>query len=284
MFKNHRSKKIRQDYHRKNLANPFFPRKKKGQGGHFLRWLILFALLLILAGWFFLASSFWRLQAVTVIGLTRISTAEIEQIIWSQADQSRYLIFKQSNIFLFDREAAAQTIASEYNLAGAVVERSWPRALRIQAQERPYAFIFQEGSGFFHASADGYVIKEPTVVDEELNKYPILENKNENSLLDDRDRIVIKEDYLNFFLQLSEQLAGQTEVRADKFIIDQELNMITVKFFDGPAVYFNVKNDAGEQLERLLLVKKEKIKDNFSKMNYIDLRYGDRIFINPDLN
>ncbi|HBA36416.1 TPA: hypothetical protein DCZ15_00915 [Candidatus Falkowbacteria bacterium] len=284
MFKNHRPKKIRQDYHRKNLANPFFPRKKKGKSGHSLRWLIFFALLLILAGWFFLASSFWRLQAVTVIGLTRISTAEIEQIIWSQADQSRYLIFKQSNIFLFDREAAAQTIASEYNLAGAVVERSWPRALRIQAQERPYAFIFQEGSGFFHTSADGYVIKEPTVVDEELNKYPILENKNENSLLDDRDRIVIKEDYLNFFLKLSEQLAGQTEVRADKFIIDQELNMITVKFFDGPAVYFNVKNDAGEQLERLLLVKKEKIKDNFSKMNYIDLRYGDRIFINPDLN
>jgi pyruvate/2-oxoglutarate dehydrogenase complex dihydrolipoamide dehydrogenase (E3) component len=59
-----------------------------------------------------------------------------------------------------------------------------------------------------------------------------------------------------------------------------EFNTIKVKFRNGPLVFFNTKTDVVSQIDRLVLVKKEKIGDNFSKTNYIDLRYGSRIFIN----
>jgi len=88
------------------------------------------------------------------------------------------------------------------------------------------------------------------------------------------------EDYLNFILTLSKAISNYPELSVEKFEIDQGYRSVNVKFVNGPMVYFNTKLDAAEQLNRLILVKKEKIKDNFSKVNYIDLRYGDRLFIN----
>ena len=276
-------RKIKKDYHHKNLQNPFFHRKiKKGNGG-FRRYLpIIIFLAAIALFWFLFFSSFWQIKVLRVEGLTRVSEEEIKMIVWDQFDRSRGLIFKQKNIFIFDSGEVAEKITTEYNLASIDVNKKWPETLEIKVSERPYSFIFQEGGETFYASSDGYIIRESAVDISEIDKYPVLENNIPGSMIDSRDKINIKTGYLEFFLSLSEKLSGLSEFNLEKFIIDQEFNMITVKFKDGPAVYFNVLNDVGSQIDYLVLVKKEKIKDNFSKTNYIDLRYGDRVFINPD--
>ena len=114
---------------------------------------------------------------------------------------------------------------------------------------------------------------------DDLKKYFILENKTPTTLIN-QDKIDIPADYLNFILNLSQSLTAYPELPVENYQIDQEFRSISVKFINGPTVYFNTKLVASEQLNRLIIVKKEKIKDNFSKVNYIDLRYGDRIFIN----
>lgn len=278
-------KKIKKDYQRKNLRNPFFHKPAKAKNPHRLKWFFLAILLVSLFMlWFLLAAPLWRLKEVKVSGLTRLNSAELEQIIWNETGNRRGLFFREDNLFLFRREAVIAKIIATYNFSGATIKKKWPNTLELKVIERPYAFIFQEGSAYYYASADAYIIKEPAVSEADMKKYFLLENKNEGTLITDSEKINIKDDYLSFIFDLSGRLSAYPELPVEKFIIDQEFNTIKVKFVAGPVVFFKVQEEAGIQINRLLLVKREKIKDNFSKTSYIDLRYGDKIFINPDFN
>ncbi|MFA6514598.1 MAG: hypothetical protein WCT50_04970, partial [Patescibacteria group bacterium] len=56
-------KKIRKDYQRKNLKNPFFRKREKGRGVKFWKWLVFLALVItVTLIWFFLESQTWRLK------------------------------------------------------------------------------------------------------------------------------------------------------------------------------------------------------------------------------
>jgi len=278
-------RKIKKDYQHKDLCNPFFGRKPKGKRGRFFRCLILLSVALIIAViWFFFASPVWKLKNLEITGLTRADDGWAKEIIWRQAEKRAGLIFRQSNIFLFDEEEAENSVKDEYNLVNVVIKKKLPRTLKIEVQERPYAFIYQEGNDYFHASADAYIIREPAVAAEDRSKYFTVENNTGGSLIGEKDALNIKKVYLDFILTLGDKLSTSSELPLEKIIIDQEFNMATAKILGGPAIYFSINETVDSQIDRLLLVKKEKIKDNFSKTNYIDLRYGDRIFISPDFN
>lgn len=274
-------KKIKKDYQRKNLHNPFFHKPKKKPNKRFFVCLtILFFLFLIFIFWFFYCSSFWQINNIKVEGLTRIPDTDIKNKIWEQTKKSRYALLKQNNIWLFDKSEVQESILHSYNLASLKIIKKPARTILVKVGERPYSFIFQQGNDYFYASSEGYIIREANVSDEDKAKYLILENKNTNNLIDDRNKISISDNYLNFILELANALTSKSELSVERFIIDQEFNTVKVKFRDGPLVYFNIKINAQIQVDRLVLVKKEKIKDNFNKTNYIDLRYDDRIFIN----
>ena len=280
MIKSNYRKKIKKDYQCKNLRNPFFHKNKKGSLKKkvklFLVSLFFFVAVLI---WFFGFSSFWRLSNIEVSGLTRHSDNELKQLIYNQSESHIYLFFKENNTLFFDSKKARQQILTNFNFANVEIKIKLPKTIEIKVSERPYAFIFEEGSVNYYASIDAYLIKETTVNPEDLKKYFILENKTSISLIKN-NKIDIPSEYLNFVLNLSRALSNQSDLQVEKFEIDQGYRSISVKFVNGPTAYFNTKLIASEQLDRLILVKKEKIKDNFSKVNYIDLRYGDRIFIN----
>ncbi len=274
-------KKIKKDYQSKNLCNPFFRQPKKTLTRKMI-WLFTF-LILIISGallWFFLGSSLWRIKTLEIEGLTRINREEIEAMAREQMFASAALFFNQDNIYLFDKEKFKANILESYNFSDLEIIKKLPNTLLIKVSERPYAFIFEQGSDFVYASRDAYTISESVVSEEDKQKYFILENRSSNNLITAAGKIVLPDAYLEFIFNLADYLRNSQEVQAEKYIIDVELNTVKVKFKDGPEVYFNIKNEAVAQLERLILVKKEKIKDNFSKTKYIDLRYGDKIFIN----
>lgn len=280
MIKTKYGKKIKKDYQCKNLRNPFFHKKKKGtKKKHWYMIIISIIIFFIVIVWFFAFSNFWKLNNVEVNGLTRRSDNDLKMIINAQSTERRYIFFKQTNILFFDTKKAGKKILSDFNFTNVEVKVKWPHTLKINVFERPYAFIFQEGTNYFYASSDAFLIKEVNVNPEDLKKYFVLENKTPVSLIK-QDKIDIPGDYLGFILNLSSSLAKYPELVAEKYQVDLGYRSVNVKFVNGPTVYFNTKLVAAEQLERLILVKKEKIKDNFSKVNYIDLRYGDRIFIN----
>lgn len=277
-------RKIKKDYQTKNLQNPFFRRRPAGKSRRSLKCLIWGIIVLSLLGaWFFLAAPFWRLKKIEVVGLTRLSDGELKNFIWQQAQNRRLLFLKQSNLFLFDKQAAAEKILADFNFSSLEIKKKLPDTLEIRVGERSLAFIFQQGNDLLYSSRDGSVIREAVVAATDRIKYPLLENRSDDNLLGPDNKIDLTADYLSFLLELSERLAAYPDLPLEKFIVTDELNALSAKFVNGPTVYFNTSLPVLDQVNRLLLVKKGKIKDNFSKVNYIDLRYGDRIFINPEL-
>lgn len=274
-------RRIKKDYQSKNLKNPFYRKKEKGRGSKFWKWLFVGSIAVLASLiWFFLASPFWKIENVVVSGLTRMSDQEIKNLIFSRSENTRMLMFTESNYFLFQTESAKQEILDKYNFSDLSIKKKLPRTIELKINERPYSFIYRQGSEHFYCSSEGYIIKEIPVSPEDFSKYFILENKSDSVSIGEKNKLNLKDDYLNFILNLNSILLGYADLPIEKFVIDQELNSVIVKFKDGPAVYFSTKNDGLEQVQNLALVKKEKIKDNFSKTNYIDLRYGSKIFIN----
>ena len=283
MKMNKYTRHIKRDYQCKNLRNPFFHQARASVKNSWFKWLLPGVLLIfMLLSWFFLASPVWRVDKITVNGLSRVPFESVAEIIWQVSDENSWLGLSRRNIFLFDPAKACQALIAAYNLTDCQIDRELPHSLAITGFERPYAFLWQEKETVYYASRDGYIIKDQVVSPEDKDKYFILENKNPGSLIGTDNKINVNSDYLNFAFNLFEKISTSGELTLEKFIIDWEFNTLKVKFKDGPEVYFNTRDDAAIQLERLLLVKKEKIKDNFNKTQYVDLRYGDKIFINPD--
>lgn len=279
MIQSQRFKRIKKDYQKKNLRNPF-RREKKQKGKGFVKLIILgIFLIFFFLLWATFASPWLNINKIEISGLTRFTNSELEKIVLGQIQETRFFVFKQKNIFLFDQQSLVKNILASYNFSGLEVEKNIPSTIVLKVSERPFSFIFKEGTSFFYASNDGSVIKEVNVSEDDKKKYLILEN-NAPSLINENNRLALQEDYLNFILALGQELSLHSDLPVERYIIDQEFNTIKAKFLNGPVVYFSVKNGVNEQVNRLVLVKKEKIKDNFSKVNYIDLRYGERIFIN----
>ncbi len=277
-MKNRKNRSIKADYQAKNLKNPFFYRASRGEGVFWV-FLALFLAISVLI-WFLFFSSFFMINITEISGLSRVDESEINQLIEDQLDKKKFFFLSQRNIFLLSKEELSTSILEDYNFSEIVIKKSIPKTLKVNLSERPYAFIFKEGEDYYYASKDAYIIKDEPVSEEDMEKYFILENKSKLIRISESAKINLKNDYLDFVFRLNEALDYEAELNPNKYIIEQELNSLILDFKDGPLVYFNLDKDPVQQFEDLSIVKKEKIGDNFSKLNYIDMRYGDLIYIN----
>lgn len=277
-MKNRKNRSIKADYQAKNLKNPFFYRASRGEGVFWV-FLALFLAISVLI-WFLFFSSFFMINKTEISGLSRVDESEINQLIEDQLDKKKFFFLSQRNIFLLSKEELSTSILEDYNFSEIVIKKSIPKTLKVNLSERPYAFIFKEGEDYYYASKDAYIIKDEPVSEEDMEKYFILENKSKLIRISESAKINLKNDYLDFVFRLNEALDYEAELNPNKYIIEQELNSLILDFKDGPLVYFNLDKDPVQQFEDLSIVKKEKIGDNFSKLNYIDMRYGDLIYIN----
>lgn len=282
-----KKKKLKKDYQCKNLKNPFFRQRNSGKEKRFGKLIVVLVLMAISAIiWFFFAAPLWKIKSLKISGLTRFDSSEINNIITENEKESAMLIFKRSNIFLFKTEENALFIKEKFSLADVKIRKNLPNTIKIEISERPYSFIYQENGKSFFSSSDNYLIKEADLSGadrEEAAKYFTIENKNSISLVKENKSLDLSADYLNFIFALKKELDAYPELLIDKFIIsDQYFNSVFVKIKDGPQIFINVKDEAREQIERLILVKNTKIKDNFNKLDYIDLRYGDKLYFSPE--
>jgi cell division septal protein FtsQ len=285
-YKN-KNKRLKKDYQRKNLKNPFFRQKKEKTNHRYKKFFILLSLIIFFTAiWFFFTAPLWKINTLEIKGLTRFDNSVITSIIEEKKEEKIMLIFKRSNIFLFKTEEVVNLIKEKFNLAGVKIKKNFPHKLIIEISERPYSFIYQEKEKLFFSSSDNYLIKELDLTSadrEEATKYFIIENKNSISLIKENNRLDIDKDYLAFIFLLKQELDNYPELNIDRFIIsDQYFNSIFIKIKDGPQIFINVNDKAREQIERLILVKNTKIKDNFNKLDYIDLRYGDKLYFSPE--
>lgn len=227
--------------------------------------------------WCLFFSSFFTITEINVTGATRIPTHEIIRIAKAKLGQPKLILANQSNIFLYDINDLKDAITKKYYLESLEVYKDTPRTIEILLAEKDYSAIWREGDNYFYIDEIGGVIDRANPLEIKKN-YPLIDNTGDKKF--NKDQVVggqVKIEYiLRVFAVLRQEHPEITE-KLDRFLID-ETNTIKVVLLEGPYILFDVTNDLNKQVIKMITIINEKIRSDFFTKEYIDLRYGDRVY------
>lgn len=272
-------------YHSKSYQNPYFASKKKNKinisrtlNKKIKIIIALFFLGSAACAWLLIYSDYFIIKDIKVNGAGRIPTTAVEAIAREQIDKNLFVLWPQKNIFLFAKDALAGSLNQKYSFETLRIQKKLPRTLIINYQEKEYTVIWQENNRYFYLDTDGAIVSETSLEKISEKEYPLILNLSAAKIAG--SRITAPLDYLNYARDLSQALKEyEDEFRVKNFIIDEELNTIKAELENGPQIYFSTNEDMAKQIEKLIIVKQEKIKNFFNKKTYLDLRYGARVYI-----
>jgi len=280
-------KKGKSFYDTGDYANPFFPQGKK-RGGYRLPWkakVIVGGVLLFLAAgaWFFFYSNFFTIKNIDVQGGPIIEAGTMEKFARQQMNGDFFILWPQKNIFFFDSRKLADDLNAKYAFDRLEIKKKLPRTLIINFTEKKYAFIWQEGDKYYYADAAGDIITEVNLLEVEQKDYPIIDNLTGQATAN--NHIAVDKKYSDYVLKLfrafgDEAARGQLgdDFKIERYVLDAEIDTVKVRTENGPEIYFNTEEPADKQINKLIIVKNEKLKDDFADKSYINLKFGDRVY------
>jgi len=181
------------------------------------------------------------------------------------------------NIFATDLEALQQKLESQPWIRTASVKRRIPDALLIQIEERIPEVLVKMGSSLYLADGEGVLLDRfgPRYADYD---FPILTGLDRFGRETLKRKIKIGADFVNFLYRTRPALADQVSE-----IGLEEDDSLEVRLNDGGAP-LRVSPDFFElNLDNYLAVRNF-ITANYGEVQYVDLRWKDRITILPAAN
>lgn len=279
-------KKGKLSYSSNKYSNPFFIKKKKSNKKKLvsetavkrIRIAITSASIVVIGSvWFLFYSNYFTINNIVANGGGRISHDTIEKYAWQQINDSFIIFLPQKNIFIFSKSKLIKNLEEKYSFNSLEIVKELPSTLIVNYNEKQYAMIWCEDDKYFYSDEKGYVITEANLLEIKQKDYPIIKNNTDRRISD--DQVPTGTDYINYILALFEKFKNyDTEFEIDRFIIDNDINTVKAEIREGPSIYFNINEDIEKQFNKLLIIKKEKIKDSFYSKSYIDVRIGDSVY------
>jgi hypothetical protein len=267
-------------YASKNYSNPFFTEKKNNNKNNFdwkIKTLSIFIILFFLFFlWFLLYSNYFKIKNIIISGSGQIDKKEIEQMTWNEINNKSFVFSLKNNILFYSDNKIIEQIEKKYTFEELKIKRNNLNTLEIKYTEKKQAFIWLEDGKFYNTDQSGYIISETGHEELKANIFPIIENKS--VLRINNKKISHGDEYLNFIFSLIEKYKKYPEFSIEKFILDDSVNLVKTKLVNGPEIYFSTKTDIDKQLDKLIIVKNEKFKDNFKDKQYIDISVGNSIY------
>jgi cell division septal protein FtsQ len=236
-----------------------------------LKQIIFFILILLLVQSIFQVKVF-RLNDVELINNEDLELASVQELIDEHLDQRRYLIFKNNNYFLFDETALSEDLMTEYNLDQANIVKKFPHTIQIDVQEKISQFIWQKDDTLYLLSSKGALNRQIAEKDE---KYLILQDFRDirpsgEQILSENELSIINNIYLNWQSTFTGEPILQT------IILSDDLSTVEAQVRIG----YKVKIDANKYIIEQLNNLKKVLAGNVIGLDidYIDLRFGDRVF------
>jgi len=229
---------------------------------------ILFFIVLGSIFYFFFLSSVFQIKEIKISGNQKISTQEIKDIIEEKINKKK-LLFISRNFFLIDIQEA-KTIIEEFPAASKVIlKRKFPNKVIVNVEERtPVGIWCQSDENCY------YIDKEGVIFEKTKDKRELVINSEREIIFGQR---IIEKESLKDILEIHNELKDiELDVR-DFNILDQGEKLVAD--MDRWEIYFNLLENVSDQLFNLKLLLKEKIPpEQRENLEYIDLRFGSRIF------
>jgi len=252
----------------------------------------------ILLAYWLLWSGFLRITTVEVRGTQTIDSAQIEQLVRQQFSLRRGLLFSQSHLLFFNATAVEQQLQQQYLLDQVIIKRRPLRCLIVEITEKTAQLTWVSNSRYYTIDSNGLALREilaPNVVElndgEQPTETATGEQVIDSAVLGQSGTIVIDqsnntvtigqsvatEPFIRFIAELIQKFPS-TNLTADQWLVPSATEgIVHVKTTRGFTVYFDSQDPLDAQLANLRLILREKVKDR--SINYIDLRFGTRVFI-----
>jgi len=277
--------KRRRVYSQKKYGNPFFRKRRKVRRISLRVKLIIFLVILMIVGigWLLFFHSFFTINNIEISGGQRIEEKKIREVIQKQLLETRLMFFNQSNIFTFNKEEARQEIIKRYNVEDLRINKRLPKTIAVSFVEKTIAGIWFEKDKYYYIDDGGYILYEIETLEAEAKDFAVFKNKGEETKIKQDEifkKVVMRDDFLDFLLILAKKVKEKAVFNQNYiFTINETESTIEINIIEGPTIYFNIEENLDKQSRKLEILLSEKLKgEEFKKIEYIDLRFGDKIY------
>lgn len=301
--------RFRKDYHSKTYKNPFFQNRRKDKKPKQSRLRISSCFLIfILTTWFIFLffSPFFRIENVNFGNTDKDLQRKIKLLIEAEFEKRILILFSRQNYFVFNVNNLSNQLNTMFLLNELEIKKKFPNTLSIEAKEKNDVLALITADNAFFVDKQGLIVDivpesfktysldtvgnatttidgievNPAKIelsDEITRKLPVvsIENIEKASM---RDK-VLDEELISIILSVYQNLLSKLGVSLELFkICDTEDRKMTVITKDGWEVYFTLNGSIDEQLENLKVILLEKVDNDRYLLDYIDLRFGDKIY------
>ncbi|PIZ95913.1 MAG: hypothetical protein COX80_02975 [Candidatus Magasanikbacteria bacterium CG_4_10_14_0_2_um_filter_33_14] len=309
------SKKTRRDFawQGREVKNPFIHEKEKDFS--FIKIIIIIISLLVTFG-IFIFHPFFRIVDIEITGLQRIDQADMLSTTEGILNYKKFGFLKENSYLTTNIAVIKDIIKERYPIDKIIVKKSFPNKLNIVIQEKISTVIYDNGKEYSYVDLEGKVVEvmrkvssyewkditeqmvtttesgetvtstivvgqwhDPDIntIKEDLGNYPIIYDKNNTTEVTLNTKVLNDEDVSNL-IKWFRGLDSNENIPLKYFIFEDNKQDLTIKTYKGTYIKSRLSRPVEEQLDIISNLFKEKIKNENKYINYIDLRYSDRIY------
>ena len=289
-------------------------RKHSGENKYrFWIFIVLFASIIVLAIWLVRRGQQFAITNIEIVGASSSTESVLRGIIQQQEQQTRIFFFPQKNIFFFNESLVESKIRAKFYFDSLVIRKKIPHTLVVEVKEKPLNAIFLQQSQFLALDEKGFVIRDldeaelkslvflpneymailnqslgvesvsTSVTTKTKNPYPVIVDDvrelNTRSGVKKRPGInVVSTSALAIIVQSADKLQATTGSPTQWFWIKEGSETVDASVQSGWEIYFTANTPFETQNQRLNVVLKEKLSTQRGSIEYVDLRYDERVF------
>lgn len=259
-------------YSRGTYKNPYFQAQKKSYT------VPLFAtgatsILICFFIVYFLSYPTFALTRVEITGLEPSSNQQMNNAIHDYLNQSHLIFFHNTNKFLFSEKKLHQFLSKQFAFDQLSIHVK-KQTVSLSVKERTSDIIWKSNENVYLADLEG-VITQKIDLSAPHKDLPVFTDKNGTP--------VQIGDHILDHAQINHILAFQQKIQSSGISVSEiQIDMQIGKWIgfntsQGYKILFNPTDDPQVQYDRFQTIIRDTIKDT-SKLQYIDLRFGDHIY------
>jgi len=297
--------------HSHSYKNPYFRARKQKKTSRFYYSLLVLGI--VIFSWIYLlfASSVFKITDIEISGLEKYKKTNVEKSIKVFFQNKKYLFFNLSNVLIFNKEDLEQHLSSEFLFKSIRVKKYYPHKIMLTVQEKQEKLAVYNGSQIFILADDLTVLSKKEGIEDcimedstsstlsgsatsimmnrvlsdastkPLPSYPIFCDAYYNNKTSGVGSTYLNKKIITILTSFIDSLHERTDIKAKLVTLQKNKTnpKLTIYTTNGWKIYLNITDDGQKQFYKLFLVFNNQIKDINKQLEYIDLRFGDRVYI-----
>ncbi len=264
-------------YANRSRENPYFRGKGSGKVSRLMIVVFLSLFILLSFCFFIFGHPMFDFTAVHIKGTQQTDHSALVSSIKNSMDQRTGLFFHRQNKFLFNEQRFVDALNEQFSFRDVQFKKTGLR-IELMVVERTSQLIWSAGSSTFVVDLDGVAIRALTNEEfEHLKQVQMPVFVDRNALEIEVGQQVLSPEEIEAVFRFHEHLNAQhiafTQTEFDR-LSGKWIGVLTAQDY---RILFDASGDINAQAGRLEVILKEKVTDP-SKLEYIDLRFGDHVY------